>query len=89
MILIHVEKWPRSRGKLHPILTPPQKGPIFLAALTKSALKSDSVVQSVPNLHQDPGNNQDNKNPPLGRHPLLARARGAPLSETHVEKSMG
>ena len=55
---------------------------ISLTANTKSVLKTDTVLQTSPDLHRGLGIDHAHRNPSLGRQLALAQARGALLSES-------
>ena len=55
---------------------------IPLTANTKSALKTDTVLQTLLDLHLGLGIDHAHRNPSLGRQLALARTRSALLSES-------
>ena len=83
-------KWPGTKSAQSHKMTPQERQyKISLTANTKSVLKTDTVLQTWPDLHWELGIDHAHQNPPLGRQLALARARGARRSEQTLGNFFG
>ena len=83
-------KWPGTKSAQSHKMTPQERQyKISLTANTKSVLKTDTVLQTSPDLHRGLGIDHAHRNPSLGRQLALARARGARRSEQTLGNFFG